>query len=46
MVQDDNCGPCSDYLTDYGKMQQGLWAAGRPIVLSVEGDPDVHVRSS
>jgi len=35
---------CStDYLTDYGHMQQGIWAAGRPMVLSVEGDPPVQV---
>lgn len=42
-LKDDNCGSCSDFLTDYGKMQQGLWAAGRPIVLTVEGEPDVRV---
>jgi len=24
-------------------MQQGLWAAGHPIVLTVEGQPDVRV---
>lgn len=43
-VKDDNCGDCTDYLTDYGRMQQGLWAASStPIVLSVEGDPDVRV---
>ena len=26
-------------------MQSGLWAAGRPIVLTVEGDPDIAVAS-
>jgi alpha-galactosidase len=41
-LKDDNCGGCSDYLTDYGKMQQGIWATGKPLVLTVEGDPAVQ----
>jgi hypothetical protein len=36
------CARSSDYLTDYGHMQAGIWAAGRPMVLSVEGDPPVQ----
>ena len=42
-LKDDDCGPCSDYLSDYGAMFRGLVAAGRPIFLSVEGAPDVRV---
>ena len=40
-LKDDDCSACgSDSWADsYGKMQQGLWDAGRPIVLSVEGTP-------
>lgn len=30
-------------MSDYGHMQQGIWATGRDIYLSVEGDPDPAV---
>ena len=42
-LKDDDCGGCSEYLDDYGAMFRGLVAAGRPIFLSVEGQPDVRV---
>lgn len=44
-VKDDNCGAChsDSYLQDYGAMQQGIWATGAAMWLSVEGDPPVQV---
>lgn len=40
-VKDDACGACGSdsSLESYTKMQQGLWATGRPFVLAVEGSP-------
>lgn len=45
-MKDDSCGPCRATLTDYGIMQAALWSAGRPMVLSVEGQPDITAMSA
>lgn len=45
-VKDDSCGSCRDTLTDYHIMQEAIWSAGRDMVLSIEGQPDVVTASS
>jgi alpha-galactosidase len=45
-IKDDDCGPCTEYLTDYTNMQEGIWATGQAIYLSVEGDPPTDVISA
>ena len=41
-VKDDDCGSCGadTTLEAYAAMQQGIWASGRSMVLSIEGQPD------
>jgi hypothetical protein len=41
-VKDDACGNCGTDTTleAYAAMQQGIWASGRSMVLSFEGQPD------
>jgi hypothetical protein len=41
-VKDDACGSCGadSTLDAYAAMQQGIWASGRSMVLSIEGQPD------
>ena len=41
-VKDDACGNCGTDTTleAYAAMQQGIWASGRSMVLSIEGQPD------
>jgi hypothetical protein len=40
-VKDDSCSSCrNDDNLDYGTMWQAIEVAGRPMVLTVEGDPD------
>lgn len=44
-VKDDSCGTCTDTLSDYKNMQASLLKTGRPIVLTIEGNPDVKIIS-
>eukprot|EP00048_Salpingoeca_helianthica_P017050 m.235436 g.235436 ORF g.235436 m.235436 type:complete len:700 (-) comp20068_c0_seq1:45-2144(-) len=44
-LKDDSCGDCRNPLSDYAAMQQAIDSAGRPIVLSIEGMPDITVVS-
>jgi hypothetical protein len=45
LLKDDACSSCGNatFYDSYGKMQRGLEATGRPIVLCIEGDPDPAV---
>jgi alpha-galactosidase len=37
----DSCGSCREVLADYAVFQEAIWATGRPMVLSVEGEPPI-----
>ena len=45
LLKDDACSNCGTdtFYDSYGAMQRGLIAAGRPIVLCIEGDPSPAV---
>eukprot|EP01043_Picozoa_sp_COSAG02_P005022 COSAG02_NODE_134_length_34593_cov_43.594886_8_plen_561_part_00 len=49
-VKDDACGDCrpgqNGTLEDYAAMQAGIVATGRPMILSIEAQPDVRTVSA
>jgi len=49
-VKDDACGACrpglNGTLEDYAAMQAGISATGRPMILSIEAQPDVRTVSA
>jgi alpha-galactosidase len=41
-VKCDSCGSCRDVLADYAVMQEAIYATGRSMLLSVEGEPPIQ----